>query len=53
MANKQITVNCYDLTFDGKGVVKYQDKIGFVDNRIFGRIIFKTPKKRKSYIFYI
>ena len=24
-----------------------------VNNRIFGRIIFKTPKKRKSYIFYI
>ena len=32
MANKQVTVNCYDLTFDGKGVVKYQDKIGFIDN---------------------
>ena len=32
MANKQATVNCYDLTFDGKGVVKYQDKIGFIDN---------------------
>lgn len=32
MANKQVMVNCYDLTFDGKGVVKYQDKIGFIDN---------------------
>ena len=24
-----------------------------LNKRIFGRIIFKTPKKRKSYIFYI
>ncbi len=32
MANKQVMVNCYDLTFDGKGVVKYQDKISFIDN---------------------
>ena len=48
MANKQVMVNCYDLTFDGKGVVKYQDKIGFIDNLLpEEELIEITYKKRK------
>ena len=47
MANKQITVNCYDLTFDGKGVVKYQDKIGFVDNLLPKEALIEITYKKK------
>lgn len=47
MANKQITVNCYDLTFNGKGVVKYQDKIGFVDNLLPKEALIEITYKKE------
>lgn len=47
MANKQITVNCYDLTFAGKGVVKYQDKIGFVDNLLPKEALIEITYKKE------
>ena len=29
--NKEITVTCFDINNEGKGVVKFDSKIGFVD----------------------
>ena len=32
---KEIEVVCHDLSSEGKGVVNYQGKVGFVDNLLF------------------
>ena len=52
MNKLQVSMECYDLSFDGKGVVSYNKKIGFVDNLLPGeRAIVEITYEKKDTFF--
>ena len=52
MNKLQVSMDCYDLSFDGKGVVSYNKKIGFVDNLLPGeRAIVEITYEKKDTFF--